>query len=64
MEKNKVPDDKIDEASRSFDKKMEQSKNFNLVKSVTTFLGVLVFNSLFGMIVAAIIKKTKPIFAD
>ncbi len=62
MEKQKVPDDKIDETVRKFDKQMAESKNFNFGQTLLTYFEVCIFYCLFGLIVAAIIKKNKPVF--
>lgn len=62
MEKNKVPDEQIDEAMRKFDKQAADAKSFSIGSMLLSYFEMSVFCCLFGLIVAAIVKKKKPIF--
>jgi hypothetical protein len=62
MENMKTPDDKIEKAMQDFDKRIEESKKFNLGTALLSFFGFLVMDSLFGMVVCLIVKKSKPVF--
>ncbi len=62
MENMKTPDDKIEKAMQDFDKRIEESKKFNIGSSLQSFFGFLVMDSLFGMVVCLIVKKSKPVF--
>lgn len=62
MEKNKVPDDQIEEAVRKFDKQAAEAKSFSIGTMLLTYFEMVVFCCLFGLIVAAIVKKKRPIF--
>jgi len=60
MEKMNTPADKIDETSRKFDDQLAESKKFGLGKNLLTLLGAFVVDSLFGLIVAAIVRRKRP----
>ena len=62
MENMKTPDYKIEKAMKDFDKRIEESKKFNIGSSLQSFFGFLVMDSLFGMVVCLIVKKSKPVF--
>lgn len=61
MEKVNSPQDKIDETVKKFDDQIAESKHFNFGKTLLAFFSMIVFDSLFGLIVAAIVKKEKPL---
>ena len=61
MEQMKMTDDKIEQATAGLDKTIADSKKFNLGNNILSFFGTLVVDSLFGLIVAAIVKKPKPV---
>lgn len=62
MEKMKVSEDQLEKTIKKFDDQAAESKNFSFGKNVIGFLSNVVLNSLFGLIVAAIVKKNKPVF--
>ena len=62
MEKNKVPDDTIDETVRKMDKQTAESKGFNFGKNLLAYFELVIFYTLFGLIVSLIVKKNKPVF--
>ncbi len=55
-----ITDEQLDEQAKRFDKQIEESKNIG--KSLLYFLGMLMFESLFGLIICAIVKKPRPMF--
>jgi hypothetical protein len=57
-----VSDDKLNETAETFDKQIAESKSLNIGKSLLSFLGIIVLDCLFGLIVCAIVKKPKPLF--
>ena len=62
MEKNKVPDDQIEDAVRKFDKQAAEAKGSGIGKMILSYFEMVVFCCLFGLIVAAIVKKKPPMF--
>ncbi len=60
MESNNVPEQKINDSLKSFDEQIEQSKHFNLGKMALGYFSVLIFDSIFALILAAILKKERP----
>ena len=64
MEKMKAPDDKIEKTIQDMDKQIADSKSFNLGHILMGFFGFLILDSLFGMIVCAIVKKNRPMFGN
>lgn len=58
MEKMAAQDESIEKAMESLDESTAKSQQFN----VLSFLGTIVRDSLFGLIVCAIVKKSKPVF--
>ncbi len=62
MEKMNMPESKLDETAQKFDEQIEEAKHFNLKRNILTLSGAYLLDSLFGLIVAAIVKKQKPIF--
>lgn len=63
MEKMHTPDDKIEKASRSFDKQITESKTFNFGNNILSFCSMLLVDSLFGLLVGLAVKKNKPVFS-
>jgi len=61
MEKNKVPQESLDTTSAKFDQQIEEAKHFSIGKNLLNFFSFVVLDSLFGLIVAAIVKKNKPV---
>ncbi len=55
-----IPQEKIDETARKFDEELTKSQHFNIGTSILGFFGFLIFDSLFGLIVGAIVKKKQP----
>ncbi len=62
MEKLNTPQDKMDEAVKKFDEQVAESKTFHLGKNLLAFLGGLLMDCLFGLIVCAAVKRKKPEF--
>ncbi len=62
MEKSQVPSEKIEDTISKFDKQIEESKHFNLTRNLLTLSGAFIVDSLFGLFVAAIVKKSRPLF--
>ena len=62
MEKNKVPDEQIEATISKFDKQTAEAKNATIGSMLLSYFEIVVFCSLFGLIVAAIVKKKRPIF--
>jgi hypothetical protein len=62
MEKNKVPDDRIEQTVQSFDKQIAEAKTLNLGKNLMNFLQTIVMDSLFGLLVCLAVKKSRPVF--
>lgn len=62
MEKMKAPDEKIDETVRKFDSQMEEAKHFSFKNNILAIVGFIIMDSLFGLIVSAIVKKSRPLF--
>ena len=58
MERNKVPEEAIEKTMKDFD----DSKKFNLGKSLMGYFGWLILDCLFGLVVCAIVKKKRPMF--
>jgi hypothetical protein len=58
MERNNVPEESMDKALKEFD----NSKKFDLLKSVTGYFGWLILDCVFGLIICAIVKKKRPLF--
>jgi hypothetical protein len=63
MSSRNVPQASIDQTAAKFDSQMEQAKHFSLGKNLLSFFSSLVLDALFGLIVAAIVKKNKPVQA-
>lgn len=61
MVKLNAPDDQIDATAEKFDGQMAEMKKFSLWKNLLTLSGAYVIDSLFGLIVAVIVRKKKPI---
>jgi len=64
MEKMKTPDDKLEEASKNFDKAIAESKTFDFGKSLLSYFEIVVMDCLFGLIVCLIVKKPRPVVAN
>jgi Na+/H+-dicarboxylate symporter len=62
MEKMKMPDSKLDEMADKMDKDIAESKKFNLGNNFMSLASMLLLNCLFGLIVAALVKKKRPMF--
>jgi hypothetical protein len=63
MERNKnIPDERIEETVKSFDKQMAEAKTLNLGKNLITFLQAIVMDSLFGLLVCLAVRKSRPVF--
>ena len=62
MEKSKIPDDQIEETMRKLDKQAAKSKSFNIGDMLLSYFEIVIFCCLFGLIVAAIVKKKRPVF--
>jgi Protein of unknown function (DUF4199) len=62
MIKMNVPQEKMDESMRKFDQQMEESKHFNLKNNILSLLGAYLVDSLFGLLVSVIVKKSRPVF--
>jgi hypothetical protein len=60
MENVKAPEAKIDETAKKFDTQMEESKHFSFKTNVLTLFGAYLLDSLFGLIVCAIVKRSRP----
>jgi hypothetical protein len=61
-EKSNVPDDKLDETAAAFDKQIADAKTLNIGSMLLNFLGGLVLDCLFGLVVSLIVKKPRPMF--
>jgi len=64
MEKLNTPDDKIEEAVRKMDQQMAEAKKFNIGTFILSFFQGLIMDCLFGLLVALIVKKQKPVFSE
>ena len=62
MENMHAPDDKIEKSMHDFDQQIAESQSFNLSKTLMGFFGFLILDSLFGMLVAVIVRKKVPMF--
>ncbi len=62
MEKRGMSDEALNKASADFDKRIVESKTFSLSKNLFAFVGMIIIDSLFGLIVCAVVKKNKPMF--
>ncbi|MGN6566380.1 MAG: DUF4199 domain-containing protein [Flavipsychrobacter sp.] len=60
MASRNVPQASIDQTAAKFDAQLDQAKHFSLGKNLLSFFSSLVLDALFGLIVAAIVKKNKP----
>jgi len=61
-EKMGAPQDKLDEVAEDFDKQMAERKTFS--KQLLSVMWAIVFYSIVGFIIAAVVKKNKPIFNE
>jgi len=62
MERAKTPQDKLDETADKFDEQIaEANKGFQFGKLALNYFSFVVLDSVFGLIVAAIVKKNKPV---
>lgn len=65
MDKHNAPSDQIDKTADSFDQQIkEANKSLQLGKTALNYLSFVVLDSLFGLIVAAIVKKPRPMFDE
>ena len=62
MEKVGAPDDAIEKSMKKFDEEIASSKTLNIGNTLLYFLGFVIMDSLFAMVVCLIVKKTKPMF--
>jgi len=61
MASRHVPQESMDATAAKFDGQMEEAKHFSIGKNLLSFFSSVVLDSLFGLIVAAIVKKNKPV---
>lgn len=62
MENMHTPSQTIDAKAADLDKAVAESKIFNFWKSIQGYLSSVVLDSIFAMIVCAIVKKSRPVF--
>ena len=62
MEGMNVPDEALDKAAADFDKRIEDSKNFNIGSALMGYFGPVLLYGIFALIPCAIVKKPRPVF--
>ena len=55
-------EDKIKQTTQDMDREIAASKTFNLSNNLMSFLGTLLTDCFFGLVVAAVVKKNKPAY--
>jgi hypothetical protein len=59
MEKYNMPQEKIDDLTRTFEE--GKGKQLSIGSQIQSYLFSVIIDNIFGLIIAAIIKKTKPV---
>ena len=57
-------EDKIKQTTQDMDREIAASKTFNLSNNLMSFLGTLLTDCFFGLVVAAVVKKNKPAYVS
>lgn len=62
LESHHAPTDRLDETARKFDEQIEATNHLNIAANLQAFFGALIADSLLGLIVCLIVRKSRPVF--